>query len=288
MATSDWRAASNCEQLDMFSIPFLRGELTELDLETVRQDCRNLVAKAKQKHGDLKSNNYTSYFDEDLRQELILLPWYKDFSEQVKDTYIQFINTCYGQEVSYLNRSDLHLFAWVNVYNSEHFHPSHNHINAYMSGTWYVKCDDEDNQPIQFENPNRALAYGLNLPVSEWGKPEVADAKFIGSANYHDLVEFYPRDNQFLLWPSAVMHSVPPLHRVNPDYERISISFNLHHPIEVPNQNESGDDLEYSFFGQSNPPVEEPIEEPIEELPSAVDDAAEVMQETMIPRRPLF
>ena len=82
---------------------------------------------------------------------------------------------------------------------------------------------------------------------------------------------FYPVENQFLLWPSALMHGVPMNHDdVDPNYERISISFNLHHPIGVPNQNEAGEDLEYEFLEQ--PPVEQQVE-----LPSAVDDAAEVM-----------
>lgn len=271
MATSDWKAASECEQLDLFSIPFLRGNLRDMDLDVVQQDCRDLVSKAKERYPDENDKNYTTYFDEDLRQEMVKLPWYKEFSEQIKDTYIQFINTCYGQDVGGLKRSDLHLFAWVSVYNKPHQHSSHNHINAYMSGTWYVKCDDES-QPIKFENPNRAMAHALNLPVMEWGHPDIPNSKLVGSANFHDEVEFEPQQNQFLLWPSMLMHSVPLLQDAPADYERIAISFNLHHPIGVPNQNEAGDDLDYGFLG----PKEE-IEPHIPELPSAVDDAAEVM-----------
>jgi uncharacterized protein (TIGR02466 family) len=216
--------------------------------------------------------NYTTYFDEELRQEMIKLPWYANFAEQVKDTYIQFIQICYGQQVGHINRADLHLFAWINVYGAPHHHVPHNHINSYMSGTWYLKVEENTPQPIQFLNPNPAMAHALNLPIEEFGSEAIPNMKNIGSAYYHDQVEFYPVENQFLLWPSALMHGVPMNHDdVDPNYERISISFNLHHPIGVPNQNEAGEDLEYEFLEQP------PVEEPIEELPSAVDDAAEVM-----------
>lgn len=273
--TSDWKAAPECEQLDLFSIPFLRGNLRDIDLDVVQQDCRDLVSKAKERYPDDNSKNYTTYFDEDLRQEMVKLPWYKEFSEQIKDTYIQFINTCYGQDVGGLRRSDLHLFAWISVYNKPHHHTSHNHINSYMSGTWYVKTDEES-QPIKFENPNRAMAHALNLPVNEWGHQYYPDVKLVGGANFHDEIEFYPKQNQFLLWPSMLIHSVPFLQDSPADYERIAISFNLHHPVGVPNQNEAGDELDYRFLSPAPTEEIEPhIPEP--ELPSAVDDAAEVM-----------
>ena len=271
-STSDFKPASDCEQIDMFSIPILRGNLQDIDIEEVKRDCRNLVKEASQRHGDNNSMNYTTYFDEELRQEMIKLPWYADFAEQVKDTYIQFIQICYGQQVGHINRADLHLFAWINVYGAPHHHVPHNHINSYMSGTWYLKVEENTPQPIQFLNPNPAMAHALNLPIEEFGSEAIPNMKNIGSAYYHDQVEFYPVENQFLLWPSALMHGVPMNHDdVDPNYERISISFNLHHPIGVPNQNEAGEDLEYEFLEQP------PVEEPIEELPSAVDDAAEVM-----------
>jgi uncharacterized protein (TIGR02466 family) len=262
--TSDWKAASDCEQLDLFSIPFLRGQFKEIDLETVKQDCRDLVAEARKEHHNDFSKNYTTYFDEHLRHKMTQLPWYKEFSEQVKDTYIQFINTCYSQEVSHLKRSDLHLFAWISVYNEPHQHTSHNHINSYMSGTWYVKTGEEESQPIKFENPNRAMAHALNLPVNEWGREDIPNAKFIGGANYHDEIEFYPNEGQFLMWPSPIMHSVPPLINAPDGYERIAISFNLHHPVDVHNQNESGDDLDYGFLGTNIQ------DESIPEIPPAV------------------
>lgn len=272
--TSDWKAASECEQIDLFSVPFLRGQFYDMDLETVQQDCRKLVSKAKVRYPDDDSRNYTTYFDEDLRQEMIRLPWYKEFSEQVKDTYIQFINTCYSQDVSGLKRSDLHLFAWINVYNKPHLHTSHNHINSYMSGTWYVKADEES-QPIKFENPNRSMAHALNLPVMEWGHPSYPNTKLIGSANYHDEVEFYPQQNQFLLWPSMLQHSVPTCESNVANYERISISFNLHHPIGVPNQNESGDDLDYAFLGTNIQEMDETIPT-IEEVESEKKEHLEI------------
>lgn len=266
MQTSDWRSSPNQEQIDIFSIPVIRGLLQDMDIEQVQNDCRSLVAEAREIHGDNDDKNYTTYFDEELREKLLQLPWYKDFSEQVKDSYIQYIQCCYGQNVGHLKRSDLHLFAWVNVYNKEHNHPAHNHINSYVSGTWYPLIQGEDSQPIQFRNPNPSFAHGLNLPVNEWGKPEYENTKFIGGPSYHDLVEFFPHTNEFLLWPSALMHEVPAIKNMSPEfefdnkYERISVSFNLHHPIIVNNQNEIGDELDYGFLEQ--PPEEQRPERP--------------------------
>lgn len=272
MQTSDWKGAGNCEQIDLFSIPILRGYLQNLDIEEIKNDCRRLVAEAKDIHDDDTSKNYTTYFDNHLREKMVDLPWYAEFSEQVKDTYIQFIRTCYGQEVDHMSRADLHLYAWINVYNKPHSHSSHNHINSYMSGTWYVHTELEESQPIQFRNPNPAFAHSLNLPVQEYGRPEYEGVKFTGSPNYHDTIDFFPDNNQFLLWPSALMHEVPPMVTSKKDYERISISFNLHHPIGVPNQNEAGDNLEYRFLGPT-------IMEEQQDIPQSPETTQNEMQE---------
>ena len=40
-----------------------------MDIEQVQSDCRSLVAEAKELYEDDESKNYTSYFDEELRQE---------------------------------------------------------------------------------------------------------------------------------------------------------------------------------------------------------------------------
>ena len=60
MQTSDWKAASDCEQIDIFSTPILRGTLSNMDIEQVQSDCRSLVAEAKELHDDDESKNYTS------------------------------------------------------------------------------------------------------------------------------------------------------------------------------------------------------------------------------------
>ena len=92
-------------------------------------------------------------------------------------------------------------------------------------------------------------------------KPEYENAKFIGGPCYHDMVEFFPRTNEFLLWPSMLMHEVPRISDTEPGYERISISFNLHHPVGVPNQAESTDDLDYGFLEQHEEGIPEKLPE---------------------------
>ena len=82
----------------LFPTPFFHGQLN-LNLNEVKADMDRLIDKVKAKEGDNELNNYTTYFDQDIRQETLGLPWFNSFVNQLKDTYIDFISHQFNNHV---------------------------------------------------------------------------------------------------------------------------------------------------------------------------------------------
>ena len=57
----------------LFPTPFFHGQLN-LNLNEVKADMDRLIDKVKAKEGDNELNNYTTYFDQDVRQEALGYP----------------------------------------------------------------------------------------------------------------------------------------------------------------------------------------------------------------------
>ena len=72
--------------MNMFPTPFLRGQI-DLDVEEVAQSCRNLVGEVED--GDV-FQEYTTYFNEEIRTKMHGEEWFRFFSNQIKDSYIAF------------------------------------------------------------------------------------------------------------------------------------------------------------------------------------------------------
>lgn len=238
-----FQPARHQDIIPLFSTPMFRGYM-ELNHDVIAEDVRQLVKKAYDRHGEQDiSRNYTTYFDDDLREETEQLPWYNDLANILKDTYILYIRDCFGQDVAKLNRNDIHLFAWVNHYKTPHQHEVHNHVNSYISGTYYVKTQ-EVCQPIKFWSPNLMAQFAHNC-VDQKIQRDGYDIQ--GTEMVESEAHFYPTDGQFLLWPSYLQHAVPPIYDAPEDYERISISFNLKHRIEI-DSTHTGDAMDYEFL----------------------------------------
>ena len=92
------------EVINAFSIPILRGRIEELDLEQARLDSRKWVETAKRRHGEDNGKNYTTYFDQDLRDELPRTDWGRQFVNIMKDTYVKWCAEVFGHDVDYLTR----------------------------------------------------------------------------------------------------------------------------------------------------------------------------------------
>ena len=235
---------AQAEVLQLFSIPFLRGKL-DLDTDLIAKSCRELIDDVED--GDV-SREYTTYFDEDVRTKMHETEWFKEFSDKIKDSYITFIANMFHTPVSHLKRSDIHLFAWINRYTGPHMHSSHNHVNSHISGTYYVETEQSD-QPIKFWSPNlmgNANHLAVDRGMEKEGFPNMV---FDGVAGVDSTIQVYPVNDEFLFWPSYIMHSVEPTNNQNgiAHYERISISFNLKYRQEIDN-NLTGHELDYSFM----------------------------------------
>ncbi len=234
--------------MPMFPTPFLKGHL-ELDVEEVAQSCRDLVGEVDEIEGGNVFQEYTTYFNEDIRTKMHEAEWFRQFSNQIKDSYIAFCQNVFEHRVGHLSRNDIHLFAWMSIYQGPHSHATHNHVNSHMSGTYYVKTE-KSNQPIKFYNPNIAgIANHLSVD-RDLERPEFPDIHFDGVEGCDSAFYYHPQEGEFMLWPSYIQHSVEPAHEILDDYERIVISFNLKH-TDIIDNNTTGDNLSYAFLEEN-------------------------------------
>ena len=230
--------------MPMFSTPFLRGNLN-LNPKEVAQGVRDLVSNVEK--GNVETE-YTTYFDEDIRTSMHETEWFKSFSNQIKDTYIQFCSSVFNQPTKHLCRDDIHLFAWVNHYTGPHQHGNHNHVNCHMSGTYFLT---DSIQPIKFTSPNFLEVANHQTVERDIEREDYPNIVFSGVEGCDSAMSYFPVENEFLLWPSYLLHSVEPMYNLPDDYERISISFNLKHRLPIDN-NETGDNMEYAPYIEEN------------------------------------
>jgi len=96
--------------------------------------------------------------------------------------------------------------SWVNFTKKGEFHHRHSHSNSYLSGVFYVKADDELDKIMFFKDGYDQI------------KLEPKDFNIHNSESWF----FNVKCNQFAVFPSSLMHMVPPTETE----ERVSISCN--------------------------------------------------------------
>lgn len=235
------------EILSLFPTTMFRGFMP-LDTKQVCDDVRDIVKEVEEREEN-KTTNYTTYFIQDIRDKQKQWSWWNDFSNVLKDSYIEFITTQYNMTVRDLNRQDIHLFAWVNRYTKKHWHDTHNHVNALVSGTYYPLA--EGKQPIKFFSPSISADFGTRAEQENITLEGYENCEFWGTNGVQSEMRLFPRDGEFLLWPSHLLHGVGVAdHDAPDDYERISISFNLDHrnAQDLAECRENGTPLSYDFL----------------------------------------
>jgi len=213
------------EYHQMFPTPIFQGQI-DLNHKEVAQHCRDVVAKVPNGNS---TTEYTTYFDNDLREETHNQPWFNTFANRMKDSYIAFLREMWLFPTDGLNRHNIHLFAWVNVYNEPHAHECHNHVKSRLSGTYYVSADS-DSEPIKFFNPNMSSVFGHGANDDRMRYTEQLEGS--GTPGGMTDLEFFPKNGDFMMWPSYLLHTVP-MAKSRDNYERISISFNLQHSEDL-------------------------------------------------------
>jgi len=234
----------------LFPTPFFNGVMP-LNHAEVRRDMDMMINRVQERYPDDKGKNYTTYFDQDLQLETHDLPWFAEFSNILKDTYIQMNMDMFGVDLSDYSRHDIHLFAWLNRYSDDHLHTTHDHVNSRISGTYYVSMG-EGATPIRFHNPSSCAVFnhGTNnnyFPIDDTEKHMIS-----GSPGTHTEYHFRANDGDMLMWPSYMLHSVDRAEAPMPEYKRYSISFNLYHNLKNLNYTDTGEDMSYSFLRREN------------------------------------
>lgn len=230
------------EYIQFFPTTVFQGKVN-LNHTEIANHCRDIVSRCPK--GD-PLIEYTTYFNTSQREETESQPWFDNFANQMKDTYVEFCRSQYNINFEDVTRNDIHFFAWVNVYNEPHHHEVHQHVKSRLSGTYYVSTD-ESSEPIKFWNPNMPAIHSQSGNDVEQNGP-TEQYHMTGSPAYQTEFKFFPNTGDFLLWPSYLMHSVPQgrprgknmgMDRTKrspeelQEYERISISFNLQHAEDL-------------------------------------------------------
>ncbi len=238
--TKNLYAPPKGKYFSVFPTPMFHGTVN-LDHEMVSNHCRDIVSRMPK--GNLDTE-YTTYFDNDAREETHNQSWFNSFANQMKDSYIDFIKSQFFFETPF-NRHHIHLFAWVSVYNKPHSHESHNHVKSRISGTYYPLADG-NSMPIKFFNPNMSSVFGHGARDEMMQIEGHDQIDYMGTRGAQTDMSFYPKTGDFLLWPSYMQHCVP-LSQQEEDIERIAISFNLQHAEDLGSYHH-GDDFDYSVL----------------------------------------
>ena len=101
---------------------------------------------------------------------------------------------------------------WVNVLDPGGRQAMHNHANSFISGVVYLTPTHPDSQTVFMKSPGGSDFAFRNDHAGTSPGPYSAD-KWVSPA---------PRPGDMVLFPSYLMHAVPP----NPGERRISLSFN--------------------------------------------------------------
>ena len=238
--TKNLYAPPKGKYFSVFPTPMFHGTVN-LDHEMVSNHCRDIVSRMPK--GNLDTE-YTTYFDNDAREETHNQSWFNSFANQMKDSYIDFIKSQFFFETPF-NRHHIHLFAWVSVYNKPHSHETHNHVKSRISGTYYPLADG-NSMPIKFFNPNMSSVFGHGARDEMMQIEGHDQIDYMGTRGAQTDMSFYPKTGDFLLWPSYMQHCVP-LSQQEEDIERIAISFNLQHAEDLGSYHH-GDDFDYSVL----------------------------------------
>jgi uncharacterized protein (TIGR02466 family) len=110
----------------------------------------------------------------------------------------------------YPGREDMEIYitqSWMNCTKSGEWHHQHAHPNSFISGVFYIECDDSDS--IDFVK----RAYNqITVVPKEW--------TLYNSPNWN----FKTEKNLLLLFPSSLEHTVSQI--TKPNHTRVSLAFN--------------------------------------------------------------
>ena len=102
--------------------------------------------------------------------------------------------------------------CWININRKGHLNMPHAHAEADFAGIYYIKSKSGEETPIGFSNPDihvKQEKYGQCIEKNVWSSPHYM---------------FFPKDNDFIMFPGQVEHWVEPNWSDTP---RIALAFNI-------------------------------------------------------------
>lgn len=188
----------NCNVHNLFPFPVLEALL---DKESISKEVDFIMSKI-QEDGVLRSNagnNFqTTVFS-------VLDDWeLTELNKSINQTLKVFADQvlCYDYEKLYITQS------WINVNPPETSHDYHNHKNSVLSGVLFLHTAQDCGNMILYK-PERDIT----------PKVKFDETNYFTWANRY----FSPIDNQLLIFPSNLYHSVS---ENKSDITRVSLAFN--------------------------------------------------------------
>jgi len=125
----------------------------------------------------------------------------KKFIEQSVKDYFLFL---------YPGREDIEIYitqSWMNCTTTGEWHHPHAHPNSFISGVFYIDCDDSDS---------------INFVKREYNQITVVPKEYTlyNSSSWNVKTE----KNMLLIFPSSLDHAVSQI--TKPNHTRVSLSFN--------------------------------------------------------------
>jgi uncharacterized protein (TIGR02466 family) len=151
-------------------------------------------------------NNHDQNFFDDQKENI-------DIIEDFRSFVIRRTNQ-YADEMGHNHPGFFVSDAWVNIANKGSYQHAHNHINSFISGTYYVSYDKEKHPPLRFKSPHSYIAQPFI------GLDRIERKNHVFGYEYEcDWLE----EGMLLLWQSGMHHT----YGRNFNDDRISISMNM-------------------------------------------------------------
>jgi uncharacterized protein (TIGR02466 family) len=184
----------NYKIIDIFPMAVMKfnfeNELNELELDFI-----NKCEKTSVKNSG-NSNSSNSYIFEDSAMHRI-----KAFSDKCLNTYFENIYSPAANSKLKITQS------WINYTNLNEYHHPHAHTNSIVSGVFYVSANKELDK--------------ITFAKNNYQQIEI-EYKEANDYNTNEL-DIKVGTNELILFPSSLLHYVPPTTNKN---KRISIAFN--------------------------------------------------------------
>jgi len=134
------------------------------------------------------------------------VPLYDALIDKLKDEIRSVVRQWNFDDRLQINMS----YCWISINRKGHLNMLHMHPNCDFAGIYYIKADEK--APIGFMNPDVDVKHSDGDKIIEknaWSSPHFM---------------FYPKDNDFIMFPGHIEHWVDPNWADTP---RISLAFNI-------------------------------------------------------------